>query len=140
MNKQRGFLLIEVLIAVVIITIAVTAAASLLIQSVKSNISAGKYTVAASLAQKQLEYLKSRNTAVAWTQLTIPETGEVKLGADWQSEENNTVILNNTTYTLASLASKCPEDSADLVQIRVVVAWSGNSGDNIEMTAVFSKR
>ena len=139
MNRQRGFLLIEVLIAAVIITIAVTAAASLLIQSAQSNIRAGKYTVAASLAQRQLEYLKSRKTAADWAQLTIPETGELKLSADWQAAATDTIVLNNTIYTLTSLASKCPEDSADLVQVRVVVAWSSQSGDRLEVTAFFSR-
>lgn len=139
MNKQRGFLLIEVLIAAVIITIAVTAAASLLIQSAKSNSRAGKYSVAASLAQKQLEYLKSRKTTDDWAQLTIPETGELILSADWQDAATDTVFLNNTIYTLTSLASKCPEDIADLVQVRVVVAWSSQPGDRLEVTAFFSR-
>jgi len=139
MKNQQGFLLIEVLVAAVIIAVAVTAAAGLMIRSVKSNSSAARFTVAASLAQKQIEYLKSSRTTAEWTELAIREAGEVELDTAWLCEASRTVILNHTTYTLASLASKCAEDSADLVQVRVVVAWGGQAGESLDMTTFCSR-
>lgn len=139
MKNQQGFLLIEVLVAAVIIAVAVTAAAGLMIRSVKGNSSAARFTVAASLAQRQVEYLKGSRTAADWTELAIPDAGEVELGSAWLCQASRTVILNHTTYTLTSLASKCPEDSADLVQVRVVVAWGGQDGESLDMTTFFSR-
>lgn len=139
MNNQQGFLLIEVLVATVIIAVAVTTAAGLVIRSVKGSSSAAKYTVAASLAQRQVEYLKGSRTAADWAELKIPDTGEVELGSAWLCEENRTIVLNHTTYSLTSLASTCPEDSADLVQVRVVVAWGGKAGESIDITTFFSR-
>jgi len=139
MSKQQGFLLIEVVITTVIITIALVAAVGMFIQSTRANANAEKYTVAVSLAQKQLEFLKSRKGTTDWVNIALPGTGEIELDAAWQSEVNNTLLLNHTTYTLHSWAEACPEDSANLIQVRVTVAWSDSTGDSLEVTSFFSK-
>lgn len=139
MSRQKGFLLIEVVITTVIITIALVAAVSMFIQSTKAISNAERYAVAASLAQKQIEFLKSRKGTTDWVNVALPGTGEIELDAAWQSEVNNAVLLNHTTYTLHSWAETCPEDSTNLIQVRVTVSWGDRTGDSLEVTSFLSK-
>ena len=128
-KSQQGFLMVEVLIAIVIISIALVAAAGMFIQSTKNNTAADEYTVAVSLAQKQMELLKSKMTTNDWANLA-------STSLSWQGEESHPVVLNNKTYTIATVAENCPEDSVNLVQVRVTVSWLDKS---MVLTTFFSK-
>lgn len=128
---QSGFLMIEVIIATLIVSIALVAAAGMFIQSSKVNADADQYTVAAGLAQMQLELLKQW-TPGDWSS----NISSFPANIEWQGTENNPVLIDHITYTVSTVAEVCPEDSVNLIQARVTVAWVNKS---LTMTAYYSK-
>lgn len=62
MRQQQGFLMIEVSVAIVIISVALFAIAGMFIQSTMAGKQAADYTVATNLAQQAMEYLKNGQT------------------------------------------------------------------------------
>ena len=64
--KSKGFSLIEILIALVILSITFLALAGLMVQSTKNNSFGGRMTEAATFAQDKLEELR----ATSWVALT----------------------------------------------------------------------
>ncbi len=63
MKEQRGFSLIEVLIATTVFAVGMLALAGMLSQSIKNNKGSDNFAIATSLAQSQIEALKSVNPA-----------------------------------------------------------------------------
>lgn len=137
-KSQKGFLMIEVVIAIVIISLALVAAATMFVQSSRANSAANDYTTATSLAQKQIELLKSHKV----TGPTANFWAAVADGASlpWEGEENHPIVLNNTTYTVSTVAHNAPEDPAGLVQVSVTVSWNRSGQNNsVTFTAFFSR-
>lgn len=64
--KSNGFTLIEILVALVILSIAFLALAGLMVQTTKNNSYGGRMTEAATFAQDKLEELR----AGSWTTIT----------------------------------------------------------------------
>ncbi|MEN6413518.1 MAG: prepilin-type N-terminal cleavage/methylation domain-containing protein [Veillonellales bacterium] len=130
---QQGFLMLEVVIATVIISLALVAAAGMFIQSTKANSSAADYTVAANLAQKQLELLKNKDVSY-WTihasEPNIP----------WQDTgETLPLTINQIRYNITTQSTVSPENSY-LVQVVVTVSWTDpgkNSQRTVQMTAFY---
>ena len=137
-KQQTGFLMLEVVIATLIITVALVAAVGILMTSTQANSNAAEYTVAASLAQKQLELLKTKDPGNYWSKLELSSPSEIS----WQ--DNNEAIplkVNNVSYNVKTIASSCPENS-NLVQVTVTVIWN-NTGSrpesNVQITTSYPK-
>jgi prepilin-type N-terminal cleavage/methylation domain-containing protein len=79
-KEQHGFLMIEVLIATAVISVALVAAAGMLIQSTQATAQAAQYTAATSLAQGKLEKIKAGVATPAHE--TIPQNG-TEYTVDW---------------------------------------------------------
>ena len=122
LEKEKGFLLIEVVIAMVIISIALVAATGMFIQATRANSEASQYTAATTLAQEQLERLKQKPYTF-WAAPTF-------------SPNPYTVPLNNTVYTIATTVVTVDE-AARLVEVKVEVTWGGTK--SVVMTAVYPK-
>lgn len=130
LTKQNGFLMVEVLLAILVISIALTAATSMFIQSTKANVAGSEITNATALAQKQIELLKIQPTTF-WSSLDAPPQS-----IDWQdSSETMPLTKNNVAYTVTTTTSNTALDS-NLVQVTVEVSWSGKT---ISMVSFFSK-
>ena len=130
LRKQKGFLMVEVLLAILIISIALTAATSMFIQSTKSSVSGNEITNATALAQKQIELLKTQ-PASYWNNLAAPPQTIA-----WQdSAQTMPVTKNNISYTVTTTTANTALDS-NLVQVTVAVSWAGQS---ISMVTFFSK-
>ena len=130
-RKEKGFLLIEVVIAMVIISIALVSATGMFIQATKANSEAEQYTTATTLAQEQLERLKQWKHS-DWASLSagdIPRQGTGTVA--------NPVTVNNIAYTITTI-TETADDPARLVQVKVTVSWS-NETKKVEMTAVYPK-
>ena len=122
--------MMEVLLAIVIISVALLGAASMFIQSTKANSSGLEISTATSLAQKQMEMLKTWS-ATDWASLTpLPQA------IAWQdATETMPLTRNNIAFTVATTAAASAQD-ANLVQVTVSVTWSGKS---LALVSQFSK-
>ena len=130
-QKEKGFLLIEVVIAMVIISIALVASGGMFIQATRANSEAEQYTAATTLAQEQLERLKQKDYTY-WASLSPGTT----IGWQGTGSVPNPVLLNNLYYTVTTM-TETADDPAHLVQVKVTVSWSGTK--SVVMTAVYPK-
>ena len=96
--KSKGFSLIEVLIALVILSIAFLGLAGLMVQTTKNNSFGGRMTEAATFAQDKLEELR----AVSWVTITPGsdrKTGSA-IGTDYARNWNVATNGNLKTITI----------------------------------------
>ena len=131
LRGQNGFLMIEALIAVVIISVALGAIGIMFIQSTRANTSSVEITTATALAQKQMELLKGLPVSY-WNALTpLPQP------LPWQDSANPSmpITLNNVAFTVNTVAAASATD-ANMVQVSVTVSWRGQS---IRLLSLFSK-
>ncbi|MPM29714.1 hypothetical protein SDC9_76254 [bioreactor metagenome] len=130
--RQNGFLMLEVMLAVLIVSVALVAVLGMFINSTKANADAAENTVAATLAQKQLEMLKTKDhnywanfapnaqTSISWLDIDKP----VPQG-----------------YAVNTVAMPCPEN-ASLVQVTVTVTWNAPNSPaarNVKITTFYPK-
>lgn len=128
---QKGFLLVESLLAILVITIALTAAMVMYVQSSKAGVVSVETSTATALAQKQMELLKTQ-PATYWASLTLTSPQNIA----WQdTSQPMPLVKNNISYTVTTTASQATQDIS-LVQVTVQVSWSGKS---ISLVSLFSK-
>lgn len=124
-KNQKGFLLMDVVLAMLIITIALVAIVGMYTKSLQANTKAGNYTIATNVAQQRMEEVKRdieerRNNIMDWNKVTYPVT----------TIASGNEIPNSTIETTASLYS--PSDlTCKIVVITVTVKWSDTTGDNV---------
>ncbi len=97
-DNQRGFTLIEMLIAVFILSVGLLAVASLQTTAINSNSIANRLSVATSLAQAVMEDLLARN--VADPILNTPVTNATFYGLNPNNlAASNLTMISAGTYT-----------------------------------------
>lgn len=132
MKQQQGFLYMDVLIAIFIVTVSLTAITGIFVYATKLNVSAGHYTAATNLAREQMELLKSWKES-DWRDLSLP------ISIPWQGSPDN-LIVNNTTFAVNTNAEQIDDTDPSLIQITVIVSWEELSGTrNVRLTTYFSK-
>ena len=121
MSSPRGFSLLEVLVALVILSISLLALAGLIVTSTRNNSSGNHMTEAATLAQDKLEQLR----AVRWEAVPegtytdpAPQIGSTGISyvRDW------TVVANSVLKT-----------------ITVTVNWQDTNNHSITLTSILSQ-
>ena len=126
-NNQKGFLLVEVIVATVIISVALVAMIGMFISSTIANRSAADYTVATNLAQQQLEVLKTKPTNYWATTTNIPDISQP-------------VGIPPYTYTIRTTVSACPEDPTNLVEVVVKIIWTDRGASrSLQATTFYNK-
>ena len=120
-NKSQGFSLIEVLVALIILSISLLALAGLMVTTTKNNSFGNHMTEAATLAQDKLEQLR----AVRWE--AIPEGASTdpapQIGSTGISYVRNwTVVANGVLKT-----------------ITITVSWQDKSNHSITLTSILSQ-
>ena len=103
--KSKGFTLIEVLVALVILAIALLALAGLMVSTTRNNASGGHLTEAATFAQDTLERLRvsplsSIPTGVMIQNTCVGSTGIVYTGS-WIAVPNSSSTLDTITITIS---------------------------------------
>lgn len=132
LQKEKGFLLLEVVIGIVIITVALTAVASLFIQATKMNSLAKHITTATALAQEQLELIKKNAS----------ESGYDKDGFLYYwvsySGSSSVISLDGTSYNI-QLETQPSADPIHCTGVKVTVSWHSDGDQSVVMTAVYPK-
>jgi len=119
--KPKGFSLIEVLIALVILSISLLGIASLMATTTRYNSSAGHMTEAATFAQDMLEQLR----VTPWANVVTNPNPDTITGA--------TGITYSRTWTVA------PNADDSLRTITVTVTWNDGISHSISFVSVLSK-
>jgi len=98
--KPRGFTLIEVLVALVILAISILGIASLMSTTTKYNASGGRLTEATTLIQDRLEILRiTPYTMILTTGDVMPGSTGISYGRNWGVAANadDTLKVANVT-------------------------------------------
>ena len=108
--KSRGFSLIEMLIAIVILSISLLALAGLMVTTTQNNSFGGRMTEAATFAQDRLEELK----VTPWANLVS--------GTDMRT--GSTGIDYTRTWTVATNAIVPPTPEPTLRSVTITINWN----------------
>lgn len=120
---QKGFTLIEVMIAITIFAIGMLAMAKMQINSIQGNYGARGTTEASTLAQSKVEELRSLPFGSA---ALIDTDGDLAAGLNdataATADGNQQVTIYGTNYTIFwNVVNNSPNASS--TTIRVIVAW-----------------
>lgn len=120
--KSYGFTLIEVLIALVILSVAFLGLAGLMVQTTKNTSFGGLMTEAVTLAQDKLEELR----ATSWNNLGSFSGGPEQIGS-------------NNRYSRSWAVQGPPPSPGDTVRtISVTVSWDDRTSRTITLRSVLS--
>lgn len=131
--KSRGFSLIEILIAIVILSISLLALASLMVTTTQNNSFGGHMTEAATFAQDRLEELK------------VTPWGNVVTGTDPLPKPGSTGINYIRTWNVSILPNPSPppppwlnNENELLKTVTITVTW--NDGINRSINIISAIR
>ena len=114
MRDQRGFSLLEVLVATTVVTVAIASLAQVLALGTALNASAGRTTVAAVLASQKVESLRG----LGWDALER-RTGRT---VDYLDRTGGPAVdPEAAAFTCESSVEARAEDPANLVAVHVIV-------------------
>ena len=122
-KKSKGFTLIEILIAMIILSIAFLGLAGLMIQTTKNNSFGGRITEAATIAQDKLEELR----ATSWVAITA---GSDRVSVNGMNFNRNWAIVPN--------AIVAPYTEPTLNTITIVVNWNDQTNHNMRVISAIA--
>ena len=117
--KSPGFTLIEVLVALVILSVSLLALAGLMITTTKNNSFGGRMTEAATFAQDKLEELR----AIRWE--------DISEGVNTDQKSGSTGINYTRDWNVATTGS--------LKTITITIGWQDKANHSIRLTSVLSQ-
>lgn len=118
-KKMNGFSLIEVLLALIILSISLLGLAGLMVTTTKNNSSGSHMTEAATFAQDKLEELR----AMRWENLPAGTSSDQKSGS--------TDINYTRNWTVAT--------SGALKTITISINWQDRTNHSIGLTSVLTQ-
>jgi prepilin-type N-terminal cleavage/methylation domain-containing protein len=121
--KRNGFSLIEILIALVILSVTSLALAGLMVQTTKNTSSGGRMTEAATFAQDKLEELK----ATPWADMT---SGSDRMSLNGMDYARTWTVVPN------EVAPPFPEPT--LKTITITVNWNDKTNHSIRFLSVIA--
>jgi len=148
MKKQKGFTLIEVMIAMVVLLVGILGVMSMQYYSVSGNASSREMRIATGISQQLIEQLKATPYAELASgadpdPVPMNET-TISSGIDytmrwWVITDCVALSLNADDDTCANLAAACfsDPDTTRIVQssaIRVRTCWTNKNGSNRSVT------
>ena len=117
--KSPGFTLIEILVALVILSVSLLALAGLMITTTKNNSFGGRMTEAATFAQDRLEELR----AIRWE--------DISEGVNTDQKSGSTGISYTRDWNVATTGS--------LKTITITIGWQDKANHSIRLTSVLSQ-
>jgi len=128
--RNRGFLLIEVMITFLLITIVLIALAKFQVVTLRDNNLANSRTVAVNFAQDKLESLRNFTDSVTYQAI---DSGSDSIGPPGSSAVTILTGLN-TVYTRSwSVSSGATPDD---VSMEVIVMWPDEKGEENSSTKI----
>jgi len=121
---SKGFSLIEVLIALVILSISLLGMASLMSTATKYNASGGRLTEATTLAQDKLETLR----ITPWTQIVSSAADDVVVAPNGTRYTRNWVVATNAVP---------PDDT--LRAVAITVSWNDGVAHSVSILSAIAK-
>jgi len=122
LTKSKGFSLIEVLIALVILAISLLALAGLMATTVKNNSFGGHITEASTLAQDKLEEFR----AMRWDDIQVTPPGP-----DTDNRSGSTGIAYTRNWTVVQ--------AGNIKTITITINWNDRTNHSIRLISVISK-
>jgi len=120
--KSKGFTLLEILIALVILSITLLALAGLMVRTTRNNSFGGHMTEAATFAQDKLEEFR----AIGWVKIPPNTTGvDNPNGATGIAYTRNWGVAPNPV-------------NADLREITVTINWTDQTNHSIRLFSILS--
>ena len=120
--KSKGFTLLEILIALVILSITLLALAGLMVRTTRNNSFGGHMTEAATFAQDKLEEFR----AIGWVKIPPNTTGvDNPNGATGIAYTRNWGVAPNPI-------------NADLKEITVTINWTDQTNHSIRLFSILS--
>lgn len=115
-NKQNGIVLLDVLIATVVLSVALVAIAVMFTNSTKNTAEAWQNTVATNIAAEQMNRIKT---------FTSAQWATVEGVIEWQGgDDDSGVTIGGTVYTITTTVHAPTETgSTGLAEVRTTVAW-----------------
>ena len=131
-KRQHGYLYMDALIAMFIVSVALIAITGMFVYSTKLSASANHYTAATNIARQQMELLK-RWTASNWNDSNLPSS------IPWQGDPNK-LTVNKTVFEVRTTINQTAGIDPNLIQVTVTVSWKELSGtQKVQITTYFSK-
>ena len=121
--KSKGFSLIEVLIALIILSIAFLGLAGLMIQTTRNNSFGGRITEAATFAQDKLEELRS-------TPWVVMNSGSDKVSVNGMDFARNWTVVPN--------AIVAPYTEPTLNTITISINWNDQTNHTMRVIAAIA--
>ena len=119
--RSKGFSLIEMLIALVILSISLLALAGLMATTTKNNSFGGHMTEAATFAQDKLEELK------------VTPWGNVVSGTDPLPRPGSTGVNYNRTWNVSTLVNPTPPPNDLLKTVTITINWNDGISRSINI-------
>lgn len=129
MRSERGFVLVDSLLAICLMGIALMAVTAVFISAIRTQERAAEYTVAVGLAQKQMELLKT------WRKSDWERTSAVGNIA-WQGSEELPLKLNGILYQVKTEVAVW---SSQLVAVTVSVSCGSRPELIVELVNLFER-
>ncbi len=126
LTKSKGFSLIEVLIALVILAISLLALAGLMATTVRNNSFGGHVTEASTLAQDKLEEFR----AMRWDDVQVTPPGP-DTDPDGKIPVGSTGIVYNRNWNVVQ--------SGNIKTITITVNWNDRTAHSIRVISALSK-
>ena len=124
MKKLSGFTLIEILIALAILTVALVSVAKFQSSGIKENVVSQQRSLATFLAESKLEELHNTNFAI------ITNGSDVKV-----DDPNNPKVTYTRQWTVTST-------TADTKTVAITISWNDNEGNpsNLDLSTTILDR
>jgi prepilin-type N-terminal cleavage/methylation domain-containing protein len=129
-EREEGWTLVEVLVAIVILTVGLLAVGTMQISAIRGNFMGGNTSIALTLASEKMEDLFNRNyTDAALADTTTGNNGDLTLitGTDHEESVSDNGIVGaggfyRRIWNIADTATPMPT----MKEIAVMVTWEGN--------------
>lgn len=147
-DPRQGFTLLEVLIAMFILTVAILALVSVTVTVIKGNVSNKMVTTATTLAKDQLETLKNSSLTddAGFNGITTNSWAAVSGFPQYERRWTVTTITGNTACTAAGAPSACCTGAGagrcpDRKNITMEVRWQlHGTWHNVTLKSILTRK